>query len=81
MINISVCKGCGRTIDGKFLYCPWCGVSRVSYDDEETLNSLFDKFEENQKNTRIQHISEMERQLDELEQELSVLVLSAEMHK
>ena len=42
---------------------------------------MFDRFEENQKNTRKQHIYEMERELDELEKELSVLVLSTEMHK
>ncbi len=63
------------------MYCPWCGFSRVSVDDEETLNSMFDRFEENQKNTRMKHIYEMEHELDELEKELSVLVLSAEMHK
>ena len=79
--NIAVCKGCGGTIEGKFLYCPWCGFSRVSADDEETLSSMFDRFEENQKNTRKQHIYEMEWELDELEKELSVLVLSTEMHK
>lgn len=81
MSNIAVCKGCGRTIDGKFVYCPWCGISRVCYDDDESLNSLFDKIEESHKNTRKQHIFEMEKQLDMLEEELSVLVLSAEMHK
>ena len=76
-----ICIECGRTISKDFVYCPWCGYSRVSVDDEETLNSMFDRFEENQKNTRMKHIYEMEHELDELEKELSVLVLSAEMHK
>ena len=80
MYDICVCKGCGRTLDKKFLYCPWCGYSRVSHD-EESLDVLFIQFEENRKDVRRKQLHEMERQLEDLEQELSVLVLSAEMHK
>ena len=80
MYNISVCKGCGRTLNKDFLYCPWCGYSRVSHD-EESLDVLFNQFEENRKDVRRKQLHEMERQLEDLEQELSVLVLSAEMHK
>ncbi|MBP5602489.1 MAG: hypothetical protein J6X78_07150 [Treponema sp.] len=80
MYDICVCKGCGRTLDKKFLYCPWCGYSRVSHD-EESLDVLFNQFEENRKDVRRKQLHEMERQLEDLEQELSVLVLSAEMHK
>ena len=80
MYNISVCKGCGRTLNKDYLYCPWCGYSRVSHD-EESLDVLFNQFEENRKDVRRKQLHEMERQLEDLEQELSVLVLSAEMHK
>ncbi|MCQ2592738.1 MAG: zinc ribbon domain-containing protein [Treponema sp.] len=81
MYSVSVCKGCGRTIESKFLYCPWCGFSRVSHDEDDTLDVLFNKFEELQRDSRRQHLQEMENQLDVLEQELTVLALSAEMHK
>ena len=80
MYNMCVCKGCGRTLEKKFVYCPWCGYSRVSHD-EESLDVLFNQFEENRKDVRRKQLHEMERQLEDLEQELSVLVLSAEMHK
>lgn len=80
MYNISVCNGCGRTIDKKFLYCPWCGYSRVA-NEEDSLELLFNCYEENQKDNRRKQLYELERQLNDLEQELSVLVLSAEMHK
>ncbi|MCQ2576305.1 MAG: zinc ribbon domain-containing protein [Treponema sp.] len=77
---IAVCSGCGRTIDGKFVYCPWCGISRVS-KREEPLDLLFNHYEENKKMERRKQLANMERQLEKLEEELSVLVLSAEMHK
>lgn len=80
MYNISVCNGCGRTIEKKFLYCPWCGYSRVA-NEEDSLELLFNCYEENQKDNRRKQLYELERQLNDLEQELSVLVLSAEMHK
>ena len=80
MYNISVCKGCGRTLNKDYLYCPWGGYSRVSHD-EESLDVLLNQFEENRKDVRRRHLHEMERELDNLEEELSVLVLSAEMHK
>ena len=80
MYNICVCKGFGRTLEKKFLYCPWCGASRVS-DDEESLDMLFNQYEEKRKEVRRRQLYEMERELDNLEEELSVYVLSAQMHK
>lgn len=83
MYNISVCKGCGRTMDTEFLYCPWCGYSRMAHNqiEDDSLEDLFARYEKLQKDTRRKHLQEMGRQLDELEKELNVLVLSAEMHK
>ena len=80
MYNICVCKGCGRTLEKKFLDCPWCGTSRVA-NDEESLDVLFNQYEENRKEVRRKQLYEMERELDDLEEELSVYVLSAQMHK
>ncbi|MBO4630268.1 MAG: hypothetical protein J5687_09995 [Treponema sp.] len=82
MYNISVCKGCGRTLNKDYLYCPWCGVSRVSdANDKESLEMMLNHYEEDRKDVRRKQLYEMERELEDLEQELSVLVLSAEMHK
>ena len=80
MYNMCVCKGCGRTLEKKFLYCPWCGTSRVA-NDEESLDVLFNQYEENRKEVRRKQLYEMEQELDELEEELSVYALSAQMHK
>lgn len=80
MNTMAVCKGCGRTIDGKFSYCPWCGRAKHS-SEEENLDVLFNRFAEKQRNNRRQQLYEMEKELDTLEKELSILVLSAEMHK
>ena len=80
MFTKAVCTGCGRTIQSDFLYCPWCGYSRVSCE-EESLDVLFNRFKENRKDKRRKQLDELEKQLDDLKQELDVLVLSAEMHK
>lgn len=80
MNSMAVCKGCGRTIDSRFSYCPWCGKSKLSAETD-SLEVLFNRYEERQKNSRRQQLYEMEQELDKLENELSILVLSAEMHK
>jgi len=80
MNTMAVCKGCGRAIDGKFSYCPWCG--RAKHDVEtDSMDVLFNRFAEKQRNNRRQQLYEMEKELESLENELSILVLSAEMHK
>lgn len=81
MFPVSVCKGCGRTIESKFVFCPWCGQSKVSYENQDSMEILFDKLEEMQKDTHRKKIIKMEQELAILEKELSILVLSAEMHK
>ena len=81
MKSVTVCRGCGRTIDNEFIYCPWCGYSRVSDDDKESLNAIFKKLEQVQNESREQQLQSMEQQLDALESELNTLVLSTEMHK
>jgi predicted amidophosphoribosyltransferase len=70
MKNDCVCSSCGRTMERVFLYCPWCGTSA----HEESVNFQ----EENETDAQIK---EMEEQLNKLEKELDILVLSTEMHK
>lgn len=81
MKAVCVCKECGRTIEEQFIYCPWCGVSRISLNSEAVLDSVFQQLEEKQSDDRTKRLRKMESRLDELEKDLDVLVLSAEMHK
>lgn len=77
-----ICKECGRTIETRFFYCPWCGHSRVDrVEEEDTFDLLFEKFEKVQLETQTRRLMDMGNRLDVLEKELSTLVLSAEMHK
>ena len=78
---VTVCRGCGRTIDNDFIYCPWCGYSRVASDDSASLEAVFNQLEQLQNDSRNRQISEMEKQLDDLVHELDAIVLSAELHK
>ena len=76
-----ICGGCGKLIDKKFYYCPWCGYSRVENEKEDSAELRYTKYKEKQMERRNNQIERMEEQLDSLEKELSILVLSAEMHK
>ncbi|MCR4952976.1 MAG: zinc ribbon domain-containing protein [Treponema sp.] len=82
-VGVSVCQGCGRTIQKDYLYCPWCGYSKVSENktSEDSLDAMFTKFAQLKKDSRRKQLSAMEQKLDDMDKELSVLVLSAEMHK
>ena len=82
MKSVCVCKECGRTIEREFIYSPWCGMSRIGVaDNQEVLDSVFSRLEEKQADDREKRLRRLESQLDELEKDLNVLVLSAEMHK
>ena len=81
MKPVTVCRGCGRTIDNDFIYCPWCGYSRVASDDSASLEAVFNQLEQLLNDSRNRQISEMEKQLDDLVHELDTIVLSAELHK
>jgi len=76
-----ICGGCGKLIENKFYYCPWCGYSRVEQEKEDSMELRFKKLQARQLEERQNRIEELEAQLDNLEQELSVLVLSAQMAK
>ena len=81
MKPVCVCSSCGRTIDSDFIYCPWCGQSRLEDDDKASLDAVFRQLEEQQQDDRQKRLLRMENRLDELEKDLNVLALSAEMHK
>ena len=81
MKPVTVCRGCGCMIDNDFIYCPWCGYSRVASDDSASLEAVFNQLEQLQNDSRNRQISEMEKQLDDLVHELDAIVLSAELHK
>ena len=76
-----ICGGCGKLIDKRFFYCPWCGKSRVTQEKDDSAELRYAKFKEKQFQKRYNQLEKMEEQLDDLEHELSILVLSAEMHK
>ena len=49
MTAVCVCGGCGRTIEKDYVFCPWCGRSRVTDEDcEEAIDSAFECMEEKQ---------------------------------
>lgn len=80
-----ICGGCGRSIEKKFVYCPWCGTSKIaknsSVSEEERMDFIFNRLEEMQINNRFERIEKMGDKLDQLERELDALVLCSEMHK
>ena len=84
MNKIHICRGCGRTVDSSFLYCPWCGFSRLnrdSYKEDENFDGVFKQLEFVQQKNCENRLARMFEQLDELEKELDTIVLSTEMHK
>ncbi len=74
-----ICDSCGKLIDSKFYFCPWCGYSRVEQEKEDSLQLRLNQLQEKQKAARRSQIERMEAELDALEKELNVLVLSTEM--
>ena len=74
-----ICNGCGKLIDSKFFYCPWCGVSKVKNDTVEAIELQVQQYKQKKPDDRIQQIQKMEEELNSLEKELSVLILSHAM--
>ncbi len=82
MSNMSICGCCGRTTDKSFPFCPWCGNSKVSKTTDESAAEIFQENNRDKKlMERMNQMEEIGQRIDDLERELSVLVLSAEMHK
>lgn len=82
MTAICVCGGCGRTVEKNYVFCPWCGHSRVCDEGgKEVADSVQEMNVEERIERRTARLDEMEKKLDALEKELKILILSAEMHK
>lgn len=82
MSPVSVCSSCGRAIEKQFVYCPWCGQTKVSSFAEYThMDEVFERLEKLQSDDHINRIEKMESRLDDLQKELDALILCAEMHK
>lgn len=82
MTAICVCGGCGRTVEKNYVFCPWCGHSRVGDESsKEVADSVQEMNVEERIEKRAARLDEMEKKLDALEKELNILILSAEMHR
>lgn len=82
MIPVCICGGCGRTIEKEFVYCPWCGVSKISaMSEDDKMEQIFNRLEKIQKESRDEKIEKMNSKLDDLKRELDSMVLCSEMHK
>ncbi|MCI6321778.1 hypothetical protein [Treponema porcinum] len=75
----NVCSGCGREIEKNFVYCPWCGIQLIKKESREYQNLFFEQLEQKRRTEQEQKLQSVGKQLDELEKELDVLVLCAEL--
>lgn len=76
----SICNGCGRDIEKDFAYCPWCGEKSIN-QSQKYFDMIYERYSKMNREYRNQQFRAVEKQLNELEQELDVLVLSAELHR
>ena len=75
----NVCSGCGREIEKNFVYCPWCGIQLIKKESREYQNLFFEQVEQKRRTEQEQKLQNVGKQRDELEKELDVLVLCAEL--
>ena len=74
MHSIAVCCSCGRTIEKKFVYCPWCGAAAASVQYKNMPNfseMLFQEVRCISPDNRDQRICRLENSLNQLEADLS----------
>lgn len=76
MEEVFFCKGCGKLIDKKFCYCPWCGKSLEDpsqWEDSiiESCKKLDKIFEKNSKNQRF---AAMEDKLNQIEVDIDAIL-------
>ena len=60
-----ICSGCGKLIDNKFYYCPWCGYSRMEAEKQESAELRYAKFKEKQFQKRYNQLEKMEEQFQQ----------------
>jgi hypothetical protein len=71
-----VCKDCGRTIAGEFVYCPWCGTDQMRCRAPDPV-SRFVPYRHTEEYLRI---AIMEKTLENLAKDLTELTPKEEMH-
>ena len=74
MSNMSICRCCGRTMDATFVFCPWCGTSKVTAKDTNSVEAFVESIKDKRYREQEQQIEEIETKLNDLERELSILV-------
>lgn len=76
-----ICSKCGKLLNQQFYYCPWCGISRINSESEESKELKLQQHKEELSDIRQNKLEEMEKQLNLLERELNLMVLSYEMSR
>ena len=79
---MTICKECGRTLNEAYIFWPWCGKSkadRISNLSEKEM--IIETIKKKRYEEQTIKIMELNKKLEDLERDLSILVLSAEMHK
>lgn len=75
MDKVSICHGCGRTIESVFPYCPWCGSAASTESPlSRQVDSVCERVELKRKEYTSSRIQRMENELGDLEDELSLLL-------
>ncbi len=81
MSTVCVCGGCGRTSDNDVIYCPGWGQAKMRSDEKSVIDAVFKNLERKQAEDRVRRLASLGKKLDDLEQDLNILALSAEMAK
>ncbi len=75
MEKVSICHGCGRTIESAFAYCPWCGCAAPTAGVlSRQVDLVCERVELRQKEFTSSRIRRMQTELGDLEDELSQLL-------
>ncbi|MGI5174569.1 hypothetical protein H0R92_13340 [Treponema sp. OMZ 840] len=79
MQSVGVCRFCGRTVDGSFIFCPWCGFSRINGERAFPAGGeVFQRLEDLQEKSVSGRISKMEQSLNEIEKDVIRFMEAAE---
>ena len=74
MESMIICYDCGRTINSRFVYCPWCGSiikSRDTVQDNADEDILYQEAAFIGENVSDLKLCRLEYSLDKLEKDLS----------
>jgi len=77
---MNICAGCGKLMESRFFYCPWCGKSRINEDTEDSMELRYQRYRQMQNEKQLEKMARMSEELDQLEEELcNILVKSPVM--